>query len=560
MGREFCTLFDSNYLTRGIALARSLERVATDARLTAFCFDDESHAILGELALPNVTTVQLRELEAFDPELLAVKDDRTVAEYCWTATPCTLRYVLKTRPDVMEVTYLDADVRFFSSPEPVFEEMGDASVLIAPHRFPPHLASAVDSTGVYNVQFMTFRHTPDGLTALNWWRERCLEWCYARVEDGKMGDQKYLDDWPARFSGVHVLQHAGGGLAPWNVAQYELGDGPTVDGLPAISFHYHALRLQGDGRHMWRWALYEQSTEVRRRFYDPYFADLDAALADVRRLRPGFDKGFADDVAPRERLQAHTGPARRALGRSLAFGKLATEAALNRVLHQAVRREPLHPFWRSRMALLRRMDCDLVLDVGANAGMYVEGLRANGWPGPAVSLEPLASAFADLEARAASDPAWTARRLALADEAGELELHIAGNSASSSLLPMTDLHTEAAPMSAVVGTETVPVTRLDDVIDEVASGAKRAWLKLDVQGGELRVLEGGRRALDRVAALDVELSLEVLYEGQPDLMDVVTWLRDAGFDLVTLEEAFKHPETGQLLQCDGLFARRLKRY
>ena len=559
-GRQFCTLFDSNYLTRGIVLARSLERVAPDATLTAFCFDDEAYELLLELGLPNVTPVALADLEAFDPDLLAVKPARTPVEYCWTATPCVIRYVLEQRADVDEVTYLDADLRFFGSPEPVFAEMGDASVLITPHRFPPHLAGAAATTGIYNVQFMTFRDTADGRTALDWWRARCLEWCHARLEDGKMGDQKYLDDWPVRFDGVHVLEHVGAGLAPWNVGQYAVAEGPSVDGREAIFFHYHGLRLQRSGRHVWRIGLYPQSRAVRRLFYEPYFAELGAALDAVRAVRPGFDKGFAAPVPAAERARAATAPAQRTAMRGLSFGRVAAAAALRRALHQVVLREDLEPFWRPRLELLRDADVDVVLDVGANTGQYARSLREKGWPGPMVSFEPLSSAYADLEAAAAADPAWSVRRVALSDAAGDAEFQVAGNSASSSLLPMTELHSDAAPHSAVVATERVPVARLDDVIDEVAPDTRRAWLKLDVQGGELGVLRGAERTLDRVGVIDAELSLDTLYEGQPDLMEVVGWLREHGFDLVKLEEAFRHPQTGQLLQCDGLFVRRLRRY
>jgi FkbM family methyltransferase len=558
--REFCTLFDSNYLTRAIVLARSLASTAPAWHLTAFCFDDLAFDLLTRLELPNVTPVGLADLEAFDPELLAVKGSRSPVEYCWTATPSVIRYVLGTRPDVHEVTYVDADLRFFSDPEPVFDEMGDASVLITPHRFPPALASAADTTGIYNVQFMTFRDTEEGRTALEWWRERCLEWCYARVEDGKMGDQKYLDDWPVRFDGVHVVRHLGAGLAPWNVGQYRLASGPSVEGVPAVFFHYHGLRLQRSGRHVWRIALYPQSRMARRLFYDPYFADVAAALQDVRQLHPEYDGGFAADVPVSERARAMGAPARREAIRAISFGRWLAAAVLRRLLHRIVLREELDPFWRARATRLHASDIDLVLDVGANSGQYAQGIRDHGWTGPLVSFEPLGSAYAALEERSSADPDWTARRLALTDSAGEIELQVAGNSASSSLLPMARLHSEAAPHSAVIGTESVPAARLDDVIDEIALGRRRIWLKLDVQGGELDVLRGAVRTLDRVAVIDAELSLDVLYEGQPDLMEVVSWLRDHGFDLVALDEAFHHPGTGQLLQCDGVFVRRLRRY
>jgi hypothetical protein len=146
-------------------------------------------------------------------ELLRVKPGRTKGEYCWTCTSHAIRYVLDTF-SLPEVTYLDADLFFYAPPSILLDELdrSGASVLITPHRYTRRYDISRRS-GIYCVQFTTFRADERGLRALDWWCERCLEWCHARVENGKFGDQKYLDDWPTRFPGVHVLEHLGG-VAP----------------------------------------------------------------------------------------------------------------------------------------------------------------------------------------------------------------------------------------------------------------------------------------------------------------------------------------------------------
>jgi hypothetical protein len=174
-------------------------------------------------------------------------------EYYWTATPCLCLLALAREPELEAITYLDADLLFFDSPEPVFAELGDGSVLLIPHRWAPeHEKNEViggtsdDAWGVFNVQFMTFRRDGNGMAALRWWRERCLEWCRALIRPGRFGDQKYLDDWPERFDGVRVLEHPGGGLAPWNVSQYRLDadqDRVLVDGRSLVFHHYQGLWL-----------------------------------------------------------------------------------------------------------------------------------------------------------------------------------------------------------------------------------------------------------------------------------------------------------------------------
>jgi SAM-dependent methyltransferase len=316
MQNEFCTLFDINYLPRGLVLYRSLERHCTDFRLRVFCMDSSTKEILDRLELPRLTAIGLDELEAHDRELLAVKPTRTQVEYCWTATPVVCAYALETEPGLEAITYLDADLMFFRDPEPIWHELGDDSVLIVPHRYAPQWEPHEETSGTYNVEFMTFRRDERGLEALHWWRDRCLEWCFFRFEDGKMGDQKYLDDWPERFEGVHVLENPGGGLAPWNVERYELArrnGSVLVDDRELVFYHYHSLRLyrgitrlraagflsdafrytRGPVPFVWT-TNYPVEQAERQLVWDPYLHELGRALQEVRREEPQFDSGFVE--------------------------------------------------------------------------------------------------------------------------------------------------------------------------------------------------------------------------------------------------------------------------
>jgi hypothetical protein len=301
--REFCTLFDSNYLTRAIAMHRSLLEHCPDFRLTAFCFDERAERLLAELALPNLETVSLAELEAHDPQLLSTKPDRTAVEYCWTATPALPRYMLDADPGIDEITYIDADLLFFADPEPIFEEMGDDSVLIVPHRYAPPYRHLEKLSGTYNVEWLTFKRDDRSLACLNWWHERCIEWCYFRYEDGKLGDQLYLNSFGGLFDGVHSLRHPGGGLAPWNARAYDVrrrGDRVMVDDDPLLFFHFHGLRWREGGRHTLFPSEYSMSRRAKQLLYDPYIRALDSALAEVQRLEPGFDGGLLERRPPRE--------------------------------------------------------------------------------------------------------------------------------------------------------------------------------------------------------------------------------------------------------------------
>jgi FkbM family methyltransferase len=209
-----------------------------------------------------------------------------------------------------------------------------------------------------------------------------------------------------------------------------------------------------------------------------------------------------------------------------------------------------------RVKLLRSQGIATVLDVGANAGQYAQRLRAAGYAGRIVSFEPLSEAFAALERAAASDPAWDTHRLALSDADGEAEIHVAANSWSSSLLDMGERHLASAPESAYVGSERVRTARLDSVWDDIVGPAERPFLKLDVQGFELHVLRGAGGHLDRVAGVQAELALVHLYEGDSLWREVVDHLESEGFELAGLEPGFEDPQTGRMLQADGIFVRR----
>jgi len=284
---NFCTLFDSHYLLRGLAMYKSLCKHLDDFHLYFFAFDSKCYQTLKELNLDKATIISLEEFE--DPQLLAIKPTRSRAEYCWTCTPSTIRYSLD-KYNLDCCTYLDADIYFFASPKILVNELGEDSVMITEHRYSPRYKKLV-KFGKYCVQFMTFRNTPQGNEVLNWWRDSCLQWCYARYEDGKFGDQKYLDDWPERFECVHVLQHLGGGVAPWNVQQYDifrkdsklLGKVRGAENLFEIIFyHFHHLKFYDNGE--LDLSGYRLSENVKELIYRPYIKHLEEITCALQRI------------------------------------------------------------------------------------------------------------------------------------------------------------------------------------------------------------------------------------------------------------------------------------
>ena len=241
--RHYCTLFDKNYLYKGVAMYRSLENVGTSFHLWILTMDRETHECLSKLTLPFATLISLNDFE--DSDLKKIKSDRTSVEYCWTITPSLPLFLLKNKT-LSEVTYIDADLYFYDNPEPIFSELNDRSILLIEHRYTRSQMVLEKYSGKYNVQFMIFKNDKLSLQALEWWRERCLEWCYHRYEDGKLGDQLYINDWPQRFEGVHVLENIGAGIAPWNTQQYKIkkiNNKILVNDVPVVFYHFHAFHL-----------------------------------------------------------------------------------------------------------------------------------------------------------------------------------------------------------------------------------------------------------------------------------------------------------------------------
>jgi FkbM family methyltransferase len=210
------------------------------------------------------------------------------------------------------------------------------------------------------------------------------------------------------------------------------------------------------------------------------------------------------------------------------------------------------PFPRRRMSRMDELGIHTVVDVGANAGQYGKALRAMGYTGVIVSLEPLAAAFSDLERVASSDSAWKCLNLAAGAEQAHARLNVASNRASSSLLTMMDEHAAGAPTVATVGQETVTVSPLDDVVLPITSPV---MLKLDVQGYEAEALAGAERLLASTVLVECELSIARLYEGQASFARMVGLLDGHGFALVDLDPFFYDPRDGRVLALDGLFVR-----
>ena len=270
---NYVTIFDSGFMPQGLALYSSLVKHAGPFKLWVICVDDLAKEYLDQQALMGVKTISLKDVET--PDLLRVKAGRTRAEYCWTLTPFAPKFVFDCDPTISRVTYLDADLFLLKNPKPIFLEFekSNKSVLITDHAYDPEYDHSA-SSGQYCVQFMTFKRDSGGEYVRQWWQNKCIEWCYARAEDGKFGDQKYLDSWPDLFENeVHVLSQLDAILAPWNARRFPYSS--------AIAWHFHGLRILANNQYLLH-SKYQIPDTVDDYIYLPYI-DI---LSNIKRGLP----------------------------------------------------------------------------------------------------------------------------------------------------------------------------------------------------------------------------------------------------------------------------------
>lgn len=197
--------------------------------------------------------------------------------------------------------------------------------------------------------------------------------------------------------------------------------------------------------------------------------------------------------------------------------------------------------------LFAQAQVDVILDVGANVGQFATKMRSCGFAGRIISFEPVSAFHKQLAAAAKGDPLWIVPApMALGDAAGDMPIKIMGT--LSSFLPMAG--------SDRAATERVPVRRLDDILTAyVPETSARIALKLDVQGYEKAVIEGALASLARVHAMLVEVSLKPIYEGESSYIEMLSWLRDLGFEAAYMSPVVNRNRLGRMFQVDVLLLR-----
>jgi len=302
---HFCTLFGKEYIFKGLALYDSLEKHAKNFHLWICCLDDISLQLLKSMDLRNVTLIPLESIE--DEQLLSIKKSRTPHEYSFTLKSPLVLYILSNHNFVNSLMYIDGDLYFYSDPKPIHNEWRGGSIFICEQR----LAKNIKDSGTYQAGLIGFKRDSNAFQCLEWWRTKCLEWCFHRHDGDLWTDQGYLNKWPDLFSDVIISHHSGINIGPWNVGNYEStpdfnvrnGDVFINDDLLVV-YHFSGFGILNEVEFdLCKYSRVNEDTI--NHIYNPYIREIQKAIERVKSIDDTFTYGFAQRIGRSRKKAKH---------------------------------------------------------------------------------------------------------------------------------------------------------------------------------------------------------------------------------------------------------------
>ena len=283
---------DSNYLSRCSIMVESAD---VGHLATVLALDDGVQAL--QTSFPELRLAMFWSYLGFRPEVAEQISQRSTSEQIFSVGPSFLLSQSESVTAEGWLVYADSDLFFFEPLQTYLESLPECNVVIAPHRHHLWNESRLAKYGKYNVGLVAFRNNEEGLRALRFWAESCLDWCSDRAENGKYADQKYLERFSLVSSGVYVDNSLGANLAPWNSFLKKISltkSGEILVGKDKlVYFHAQGLK-QKNGR----WILGHLNyfsfagPRLRKHVYKPYLEKLEEWTQ-----KPGFE-GFGTSRVP----------------------------------------------------------------------------------------------------------------------------------------------------------------------------------------------------------------------------------------------------------------------
>jgi len=274
-----------------MVLYNSLIRYDKDFKLFIICLDDKMVQFLDNLQYSNLVSIDVRIIEEAYKELLEVKQVRSKREYAWTLKPSVILYIFENFDYADHVLWLDSDMQFLCSPEPLYDEWSGLSILLSEQYYTGAYEYLVSGYGKFQAGLIGFKRNENGLESLRWWQERCMEWCSDKADNGRWADQKYLDEFPQKFKDVGVVNNSGINLTPFTIYRLntEQGkvvmkkpDGLYIDDVQIILYHYYGFRFYDHNEYdlSCYWMVFDE--ETIKLLYVPYIMECQEAIREIQ--------------------------------------------------------------------------------------------------------------------------------------------------------------------------------------------------------------------------------------------------------------------------------------
>ncbi|MDO5518072.1 MAG: hypothetical protein Q4F66_10990, partial [Clostridium sp.] len=243
---HFSMILSDMHLFKALPLYISLCMRCKDFELFILCMSEKVYDILDKIKFDNITLVLIDELEKNDYNLIQAKSNRSFHEYCWTAKPVFLNYLINKYNTAQYYVHLDADLFFFNDIDRIFNENRTASIFLTDHYNSAEFMHYYDLSGKFNTGFVGFKNDSQGKTAIRIWKDKCIEKCTGEYDtvNKTFGDQRYVEEWPQVFKNVHIVRSKGANTAFWNAKNYRFAkvkDVVYVNSTPLIFYHFSAL-------------------------------------------------------------------------------------------------------------------------------------------------------------------------------------------------------------------------------------------------------------------------------------------------------------------------------
>ena len=292
---HFTTIVSKDHLYKFIVMYTSLRAHCSSFIIYVLCANKIVYKILNDIGFENTVLVNLKDIE--DGPLLEAKKDRIFHAYCWTLKPFFLYYVMVNYPNAQYFCHLDADLFFFESPDLIFNENAEASLFLTHHRNSKGFFKFYNLTGIYNTGFVGCKNDAIALECVKQWKDKCIEYCPIKEDPIKraFGDQRYVEEWPEKFEGVHVVNTLGANTALWNITNYKVKmekDRVYVNDDVLIFYHFSGLAMANKNVFNICWYYHIDDENTIYLIYLPYLISIRNCIDEVKKYFPDFSDGF----------------------------------------------------------------------------------------------------------------------------------------------------------------------------------------------------------------------------------------------------------------------------